>query len=102
MKLAVHVFYLACIKYGKSCTIISLFSFTVLQCVRVYLNHKCELVRMFLIINIFISSQQFILFFCHANHFVPERGFKSRSLKVDLHGTILSHTTSLRHAYDTF
>lgn len=53
MKLAVHVFYLACIKNGKSCTIISLFSFIVLQCVRVYLNHKCELVRMFLIINIY-------------------------------------------------
>ena len=25
-----------------------------------------------------------------------------QTLKADLHGTILSHTTSLRHAYDTF
>ena len=24
------------------------------------------------------------------------------TVKADLHGTILSHTTSLRHAYDTF
>ena len=28
--------------------------------------------------------------------------FNGISLKADLHGTILSHATSLRHAYDTF
>ena len=26
----------------------------------------------------------------------------SACLKADLHGTIFTHTTSLRHAYDTF
>ena len=35
-------------------------------------------------------------------HYNITEGYSEKGLKADLHGTILSHATSLRHAYDTF
>ena len=37
--------------------------------------------------------------FCTLSNFEPT--VRPNWLKADLHGTILSHATSLRHAYDT-
>ena len=43
----------------------------------------------------------FVLFFVSVIETLRFASFNNRCLKADLHGAILSHATSLRHAYDT-
>ena len=42
---------------------------------------------------LYISQMKTAILFMHVHHFPI--------VKADLHGAILSHATSLRHAYDT-